>query len=351
MKIVFYITNHGFGHASRNVPLIGALVKRSTENQIWVKSDKIRCDFIRRNLPAYDTQINYCSDCNENGILLKEGTMEVDLERTEQKIREDLKQWDAYVNRECAFLGEVHPEIVVSDVIPWGIKAAKQCGIPALLIGSFTWAEMYREFFPDTIWQPYMKCYQMADRALWYDIHAEVLHQICAKHQEVSLVSRPVHEENVQKIKASHKREIVFVSVGGSAEIHSSIEVGYLPYDFLITQGVNLCGENVTRLPADTINTPDIIAASDYVIAKGGWSTVAEILLQQKKCALLFRGNNSEDRNTKKILQERGHCVPIEEQDLRHIDRVIEAIDALEPSTYDIYRDDTNKICDMIEKG
>ena len=94
------------------------------------------------------------------------------------------------------------------------------------------------------------------------------------------------------------------------------------------------------------INTPDYIAASDYCIAKGGWSTVAEILLARKRCALLFRGHNSEDDQVRSLLSSRDHCVPVDdEKELSDIGKLIEKMDALHPVSYDMYQDDRNAIC------
>lgn len=74
----------------------------------------------------------------------------------------------------------------------------------------------------------------------------------------------------------------MFVSLGASAEINKRVNVENLPYNFLVTRGLKLIGDNVVELPPDMINTPDYISAADYVIAKGGWSTIAEIMLQRK---------------------------------------------------------------------
>ena len=49
MKYVFYITNHGYGHASRNVPIILELLKRNSDNLVYVKSDIQRIEFLKRN--------------------------------------------------------------------------------------------------------------------------------------------------------------------------------------------------------------------------------------------------------------------------------------------------------------
>ena len=81
MKMVFYITNHGFGHASRNVPIIEELLQRDTQLMIDIKSDKERCEFINRNLQKYSDRIKYYTDCLETGLVLQDGIMLPDIKK------------------------------------------------------------------------------------------------------------------------------------------------------------------------------------------------------------------------------------------------------------------------------
>ncbi len=348
MRYAFYITNHGFGHASRNVPIIIQLLKKHSDSIVYIKTDSVRCDFLKRNLPEYFSRIVYYEDCNENGIILKKGKMCPDLQEMEGKIRKDFIHWDTYISRETKFLLSNQIDIVIADIIPWSLKAAKICKIPSILISNFLWSETYKSYYSDEIWRPYEKCYRMADKAVWYEIHMDELHEYCDNYECVSLVSRDVNSTEVEKIQDTYSKEIIFVSLGGSAELSRPVHVGHLPYEFLITRGVNLIGSNVHMLPEDMINTPDYIAASDYVIAKGGWSTVAEILLQRKKCALLFRGNNSEDNNTKITLEKRKQCIGFNGDELADIGAVIDQIKQLYSDNYSKYQDDTEKICSII---
>lgn len=350
MKYVFYITNHGFGHASRNVPIIQELLRRDVAASIFVKTDKIRADFLRRNLTQYADKICYYEDVNENGLILKKGEMIPDIVEMEHVVREDLTKWNGYVDREVQFLTEHRIDIVIADVVAWAIKAAHQCGIKSVLIGNFDWAQMYKAYYDRDIWGPYYDCYRMANKAIWYELHADELHGHCENYVSVSMVSRAINEAEVDKIRQEYKQPMIFVSLGASAELDEPIDVSELPYDFAVTRGITLLGDNVHALPEDMVNTPDYIAASDYVVAKGGWSTVAEIMLQRKKCALLLRGENPEDDNNKRILESRRHCIAFNGGELRDMKEVIERLKNLKPDDYDMYVDDVERICDIINQ-
>lgn len=348
MKYIFYITNHGFGHASRNVPIIKRLLERDSAGIIYIKSDVVRCEFLNRNFKN-DSRIKYFADCSEVGLVLQEGTLEPDIVKMKVAIQRDLNNWNKYIKKEMAFLKKESPDIIISDIVGWPIIAAKRYNIKTVLIGNFSWAQMYKSFYNASIWKPYLECYKKVDKAIWYEIHDKELEQYCKNYECVSMVSREIDEHAVQQIKKEYgSRPIVFVSLGASAEINKRVNVENLPYNFLVTRGLKLIGDNVVELPQDMINTPDYISAADYVIAKGGWSTIAEIMLQRKKCALFFRGKNPEDENTIKTLTERKQCICLFDNELENINKIISNIDKLEPKTYDMYIDDTDKICDII---
>lgn len=347
MKYIFYITNHGYGHASRNVPIIEELIQRDKNAKILIKSDDERCAFLKRNMKNVGKSIVYYTDCTEVGVLTEVGTPVIDPKATLEAIKEDYKKWDYYQRREVDFLRRERPDVVICDIISWGLKAASIAGVPSLLIGNFTWSSIYSSFFDKEIYRPYTENYSLANRAIWYEIHAKELEALVTDWKQVSFVSRKVNVSEVERIKADHSKPIVFFSLGGSVEIDKEYDVSKLPYDFITTKGVRLIGDNVFETPSDMINTPDYFAASDFIIVKGGWSSIAEVMLQKKKCALLLRGDNTEDNETKKLLEKKKQCITIKYDDLNDIGNIIDRITELNPEEY-TYHNSTSEICDII---
>lgn len=349
MKAIFYITNHGFGHASRNVPIIEKLLTSKLFDMIYIKSDQARCTFLQMNLTNYKNQILYYTDCSEVGLLLHSGSMRIDDKATEEAARKNLKIWPNLIEREKRFIFEHGADIIVSDTVSWVLESSRRAGVPSVLIGNFSWARTYQSIgLDEDIWMRYEECYRKATKAIWYDIHEKCLEKYCDNTVLVSMVSRKSNFAEISRIKNRHKRPIIFISMGASADIRSDIDVSELPYDILFTRGVSFKGENAFELPFDMINTPDYIAAADYVIIKGGWSTVAEVMLQKKTAGMLFRGDFSEDNETKNTLKSRNHCIEVTTTDINHLQSVVEKLDSLCPESFDRYKDDTVKICDEI---
>ncbi len=130
----------------------------------------------------------------------------------------------------------------------------------------------------------------------------------------------------------------MFVSVGRSVDLAEEIDVSNEPYHFIVTEGIQLVGENVTYLPKETPNTHDYLCASEFVITKSGFGTVAEALLAKKnylcasefvmtkagfgtvaeallakkKIAVIQRDSIAEDRATVEWLVSHGLALPIQ---------------------------------------
>jgi predicted glycosyltransferase len=51
--IAFYISNHGFGHASRNIPIIDSLLTKSKDIKVIIKSGKNQIGFMKQLLGKF----------------------------------------------------------------------------------------------------------------------------------------------------------------------------------------------------------------------------------------------------------------------------------------------------------
>lgn len=348
MNFAFYISNHGYGHAARNIPLIEKLWKDDAGNRIFIKTDSERIAMIKRNLAYCDERLVYCGGYRECGLPYREGRLEVDIERLRRGVKKELESWDTLVAEEIKLLVRDKIDVIVSDVTPWVFRAAKELNIPGVLISNFTWYDHYQLYLGEEYAIPYQACYALADKVLLYELHVEQMPQYCRHCEEVSLIARTGNPHEADEIRRRYKAPLVFVSVGMSVVLTEEIEVGNLPYTFIATQGVKLKGENVVSLPDTVTNTMDYISVSEYVITKCGWSTVSEVLLNGKKCALLTYSNSLEEKALLAKVTERGNGMKISDQDFQcHLGGVLQQLEGLD-GDYSMYRDDREKIVRII---
>lgn len=309
--IAFYISNHGFGHASRNIPLIKHLLKIDKNLNAIVKTHTKQLEFIKQSLGKYSSRIAYYNEYVDLGLILKENSHLVDKEKLCFELNKFISTWDEKIQNEKVFLVENKVALVVSDIVPWIFETSTQIGVKSLLISNFTWAEIYNELFANELGNIYEGFYKKANYVFEYPL-SENMKIYSSNLYKMSLSCREFNNDNVKNIKARFKNDLIFVSLGRSVEINFEIDVEELPYHFIYTEGIKLRGSNTHKLPMDTINTHDYIKASVLIITKAGWSTVSEAICARIPMLVLNRIEIREDVNTINNLLSLGIAKTIE---------------------------------------
>lgn len=353
-NICFYLSDHGFGHISRNIPIIAAVVKN--DYNVYVVCGNYQIAFAKENLSEmlnaeqYE-RLSFRSDYMDIGLKLQPGTLQVDIAKLTSTCEVFLDEMKLRVERESQWLAENKIEAVLCDMPIWSIEACKKNEIPLLYLGNFTWTELYREFLPEKIWKAYGERYQQVKHGMLYALHnTEMLEFLCnAELTETSTVVRPFHKEAIAEIRNRNKMPdtnipIVFVALGMSAQFEEPIDVSSVNAFFYTTEGVPMNGMNVEVISYSTKNTHDYVAAADYVITKAGWSTVAECLMAKKPMALFTRDTVLEDRTTIKILEEKNLAIKIDAEELKNVDKVLERMGGIDVSGCTEFYDATDEI-------
>lgn len=296
MKIVFYISNHGFGHASRCIPIINNLMKINDKLEVIIKSDSEQIDFIK-SLIKEKNRVKLYKQNIDLGLVLKENRCEIDNEKLKEKIIDYVNSWDILIQNEIEFLKEQNIRLIISDIVPWVFDVSKKLNIKSLLISNFIWTDIYEEIIESNIIDKFNQMYDLVDYVFYYPLSTKRMRSL-KNSQSVGFSVREYDDRNIERIKQTHNRPIIYFSLGRSVDIDIEINVDNLPFDFYFTEGINITGQNAFKLEKSTVNTHDYIGASDLVITKAGWSTVAEAICSKKPMLVLERKDNSEDMNT-----------------------------------------------------
>ena len=334
--IAFFISDHGFGHDSRNIPIIRYILEATKDIRIIIKTGKNQGQFIRDLVGDFSGRVRYFFDLMDVGLILRENSLDIDTEKLTEKVEEYIQNFEEKFSKEIEFLHYYNVNLIVSDIVPWIFKCSKKLNIPSILISNFTWVEIYNE---------YIECYKLADKALFYELYMDEMKEYIKEYEEVSLCFRDFDLVKVDKIKNSFKRPIVYLSVGRSVELKQEMDVSNLNYDFIATDGIRLRGNNVHYLDKETTNTQDYLMASDFVITKAGWGTVSEALLAKKKIVLLSRDNVAEDRNTICMLKNKKLAIKVD----FNLEDILKKLEDFNPkfNRYDL-KNDYKKIGDIL---
>lgn len=342
--VIFYLSDHGFGHAARNIPIIKELLATDKKLKIIVKTGVAQGEFIQSNF-LDESRLRVIKEAMDVGLVLKPMSFELDVPTLEERVKQYIESWEQRIEREVQFLTHEQPDLIVSDIVPWVFQVAKQVNIKSVLISNFTWVDIYEEYLRAELVKAYEDCYDLTDEVLVYELSSSKMKNRFVKYDEMSLCAREFDLSAVAEIQSRYELPLVFVSVGRSVDLAEEIDVSNEPYHFIVTEGIQLIGENVTYLPKETPNTHDYVCASKFVITKAGFGTVAEALLAKKKIAVIERDSIAEDRATVEWLVSHGLALPIQYDKGLHLSQLLKDLEGWTPNYEAVnLSNDANKI-------
>lgn len=138
MSVVFYVSGHGFGHASRQVEIVNALSARRPDLRIVLRTAVDPALLARTVRHPYVLSPGEC----DPGIV-QTTSLAHDDAATLRLARAFYETFDRRVDDEAELLTREEATLVVSDIPPLAIAAATRLGLPSVAIANFTWDWIY----------------------------------------------------------------------------------------------------------------------------------------------------------------------------------------------------------------
>jgi len=138
MQIVFYVSGHGFGHASRDVELIRAMCARRADARIVVRTAAPE----RLFAPIAGAQVDVQPVEADTG-LVQIDSLQIDEEASARQAARFHADFDRRVAEEAELLDRVQADVGVGDTPPLAFASAARAGVPSVAVGNFTWDWIY----------------------------------------------------------------------------------------------------------------------------------------------------------------------------------------------------------------
>jgi L-arabinokinase len=139
--LVFYVSGHAFGHASRSIEIINALLAADPDLEVVVRTSAARWLFdvsVRGRIEFHDL---VC----DTGVIQRD-SLHLDEARTIEEAARFTEALGALARTEAAFLRQRGASVVAGDIPPLAFLAAHLAGLPAVAIGNFTWDWIYEAY-------------------------------------------------------------------------------------------------------------------------------------------------------------------------------------------------------------
>jgi hypothetical protein len=284
-SVVFYISGHGFGHASRETEVIHALAALRPDWPIVLRT-AVSPSLLSRSLTVPFTLLEGPCD---TGIVQRDSVTHDDDATAEAAIRFHAT-WDARADEECRRLARHAPRVIVGDIPPLAFEVAARLQVPSVAIANFTWDWIY-EWYPPLrdapgLLEQIRGAYGKATLALRLPF-APAFDQF-SRVEDLPLVARvsrqPRHVTR-HALGIPRDRRVALLSFGGYglqrlnvAGLDCLDDWTVLLTDRLastVTPSPHVVFVDESRLTAE-FRYEDLVAASDVVVTKPGYGVLSE---------------------------------------------------------------------------
>ena len=139
--VFFYISGHGFGHASRQIEIVNALGALRPDVEIAIRTSAARWLFDR----TVRGPITLMRGEVDTGVVQVD-SLRLDERETIDRAREFHRSLPLRAQEEAQLLRGLGARLVVADAPPLGCAAAAVAGIPSVVVGNFTWDWIYQAY-------------------------------------------------------------------------------------------------------------------------------------------------------------------------------------------------------------
>ncbi len=301
--VAFYISGHGFGHASRQIEIVNALARRRPDLRVLLRTTVPRWLLERTIEPRFAL---FPAPC-DTGIVQVD-SLRLDAQATADAARTFYASFEARIAEERALLRDEHVDFVVVDAPPLGCAGAAAARIPSVVVSNFTWDWIYGEYeefasAPEVI--PLIRqAYASAAGAWRLPIHGGFASiQTIVDAPFVARHARHAAPVTRTTLGLPLDRRVALISFGGYGV--SALELGNLDcldrWDVVTTgatlpcaqpAGVHMLADDATY--ARGLRYEDLVAASDVVITKPGYGIVSECVANGAAMIYTSRGRFAE---------------------------------------------------------
>jgi UDP-N-acetylglucosamine:LPS N-acetylglucosamine transferase len=280
-RIAYFISAHGFGHATRAAAVMEAIAASDASIQFeifttvppWLFEDSLGAP---ATYHALQTDIG----------LVQTSAFQVDLGATLQHLDRFYPVEQRRLEELSRQIKQLNCALVVCDIAPLGILVAAQAGIPSVLVENFTWDWIYQQYATaEARILSHIHYLEPIFAGADYHIQTE---PVCDA-RSADLITAPVARRvrtNGQPLKQrfglSAGAKMVLITTGGIPGSYTFFKkLAAVPEVTFIIPGIGRelqIRDNLVLLPhRSDFYHPDLVNAADAVIGKLGYSTLAEV--------------------------------------------------------------------------
>lgn len=292
MKILYYITDHGLGHATRSVAVIRELQKHDIT--VIIRNNDAN-HFLRKSIP----QIKIIAGQTDLiPIMTKENGAMINYSRTRKNIKNWVEKLPKIIDIESQIIKKEKPDLIISDISISPILAARRNNIKSVAISNFIWNETLDMSTKNH--NLIKDAYSQADLIIKLPFGSPIN---LPNKKNFGLLVRKLTEKKLlirKAIGVTKNEKLVTIALGGISK-----------FSFPTMNNIKILDisnyKNQNKLKKiNFIEGQNIINASDLVICKCGYGFISECLAYGIKFRYLLEPTHIEAYHIHKCLKKKG---------------------------------------------
>jgi L-arabinokinase len=301
VTVLFYISGHGFGHASRDVEVMNALALRHGA-RLLIRS-AVDDALLTRTLRADFTLMPGACDTG----IVQSSSVEHDDDATVEAALAFYRDFDARIDAEVTAFRDTGVDAIVGDIAPLAFEVAARLKVPGFALANFTWDWIYEThpgFLPRGagVLQQIRAAYGKATHA--FELPFGAGFDVFPTVTRVPLVAR----RPTQSRRATREHfglpgdgKVALASFGGYGLPSLDLATLDCREDWTVVTTTRT-GGTMTGAPAhvrtidesmfrdSAFRYEDLVAAVDVVVTKPGYGIIAECIAGQTAMLYTSRG-------------------------------------------------------------
>lgn len=286
LSIAYFVSSHGFGHAARASAVMNAIYERwpfihfeiFTQIPEWFFKNSLDMSY------AYHLQLTDIG-------MIQTSPFSFNLDKTISALDALIPFDETLLDRLVDKIHQIDCRMIISDISPLGIAVGNQAEISTVLIENFTWDWLYEKYLTTEIrFQKHIDFLESIFLSADYRIQTKPLchpKEECICTQPISRSPRSNSDSIRNQLGIHNDDQLILITMGGISETSDFTDT-LLNFDknvYFIVPGISselpvngLKKNNIILLPHNSsFYHPDLVHASDAVIGKVGYSTLAEV--------------------------------------------------------------------------
>lgn len=352
--IAYYISDYGYGHATRSTAIIRELLKQNKNVKVII-CHSFALGFLQQSF-KHEPRVMFRKVVTDVGYVLKENSLEPDAKLLSNNVSSYVSEFSAKLNQEMCIMKERNVSFVVSDISPLGIASASALNIPSLCLSNFTWYTAYEGLIEEQLLSFLHKQYKQ----MTYHFSLACSNEPqwgSEENQRFGFYSRKIDNYEVQRIRQkidpAGKSHIIYFGLGMKVDIGtlSELPIWRSPNcKFIVSSNVRVNYPNVYHIPNNAVETQHYVAAADLALTKAGWGTVSEAVCAGVPLLITNRSSMKEDRHTIDYLVRHQLCDIIEWKELESLVVTPSLIETCRRQNINYYKNEAIQIAKEINK-